>query len=498
MPRHEEKLTQLAALEKVDLLMIGDSITHSWENTGKQTWQQYYGKRKALNLGFSGDRTEHVLWRLDHGELDGCKPKVVVLMIGTNNTGHRKDPPQAIAAGVKKILERIEAKSPQTKVLLLAIFPRAADKNDPQRMNNDKTNTLLAMQESLTTQIAGLDQRVEACQAGMEGQASTEADLRDEIVELQAELVARDATIARLEQDAAAASAAEGHDDSRVTALLAMAEKRAADLERTTTALNAALSRKAALEGEARQAEAARVALQADLAAAEAAARQASDDSAVEIARLQSLLDQALSQAEAAQTDFAAVGEMAGDLAAAQAEIERLEGALEADAGTGAMPSTAEATPAATALNQGLQAWSAVASQARPEVEGLALPGDSLVLSGSESIFLTGSAEISETGQVLLDELAAEILSIMETLPVDADWRLEVQGHADIRPTGARWPSNWELSAYRASAAVRALAEAGAPVERLAAVGLGEYHPLVDEATQEAYAMNRRLELRFR
>ena len=361
-----------------------------------------------------------------------------------------------------------------------------------------ETNTLLAMQESLTTQIAGLDQRVEACQAGMEGLASTEADLRDEIAALQAELVARDATIARLEQDAVAASAAEGHDDSRVTALLAMAEKRAADLERTTTALNAALSRKAALEGEARQAEAARVALQADLAAAEAAARQASDDSAAEIARLQSLLDQALSQAEAAQTDFAAVGEMAGDLAAAQAEIERLEGALKADAGTGAMPSTAEATPAATALNQGLQAWSAVASQARPEVEGLALPGDSLVLSGSESIFLTGSAEISETGQVLLDELAAEILSIMETLPADADWRLEVQGHADIRPTGARWPSNWELSAYRASAAVRALADAGVPVERLAAVGLGEYHPLVDEATQEAYAMNRRLELRFR
>ena len=355
-----------------------------------------------------------------------------------------------------------------------------------------ETNTLLAMQESLTTQIAGLDQRVEACQAGMEGQASTEVDLRDQIALLLAELVARDATIARLEQEAAAASAAEGHDDSRVTALLAMAEKRAADLERTTTALNAALSRKAALEGEARQAEAARTALQAKLAAAEAAARQASDDSAAEIARLQSLLDQALSQAEAAQTDFAAVGEMAGDLAAAQAEIERLEGVIEADAGA------AEATPAATALNQGLQAWSAVASQARPEVEGLALPGDSLVLSGSESIFLTGSAEISETGQALLDELAAEILSIMATLPADADWRLEVQGHADIRPTGARWPSNWELSAYRASAAVRALAEAGVPVERLAAVGLGEYHPLVDEATQAAYAMNRRLELRFR
>ena len=110
---------------------------------------------------------------------------------------------------------------------------------------------------------------------------------------------------------------------------------------------------------------------------------------------MQSLLDQALSQAEAAQTDFAAVGEMAGDLAAAQAEIERLEGVIEADAGAGtSMPSTA----AADALNDGLQAWSAVASQARPEVEGLALPGDSLVLSGSEFSYAASATTEKKKG----------------------------------------------------------------------------------------------------
>ena len=141
--RHEKKLVD-AQKGNWELIFLGDSITHSWEDTGKQIWNQYYGKRKALNLGFSGDRTEHVLWRLDHGELDGCQPKVVVIMIGTNNTGHRRDPPQAIAAGVEKILERVKEKLPQTKVLLLGIFPRAANKAHSKRVNNDQTNALLA------------------------------------------------------------------------------------------------------------------------------------------------------------------------------------------------------------------------------------------------------------------------------------------------------------------------------------------------------------------
>ncbi|MGI9454594.1 MAG: platelet-activating factor acetylhydrolase IB subunit [Pirellulales bacterium] len=140
--RHESKAIE-AKKNKWDIIFLGDSITHSWETAGKKTWNKYYQKRRALNLGFSGDRTEHVLWRLDNGEFEEVQPKVVVLMIGTNNTGHRKDPPKAIAAGVEKIIERINTKSPKTKILLLAIFPRSEKVSDPQRKNNDRANALI-------------------------------------------------------------------------------------------------------------------------------------------------------------------------------------------------------------------------------------------------------------------------------------------------------------------------------------------------------------------
>ena len=140
--RHESKAIE-AKKNKWDIIFLGDSITHSWETAGKKTWNKYYQKRRAINLGFSGDRTEHVLWRLDNGEFEEVQPKVVVLMIGTNNTGHRKDPPKAIAAGVEKIIERINTKSPTTKILLLAIFPRSEKVSDPQRKNNDRANALI-------------------------------------------------------------------------------------------------------------------------------------------------------------------------------------------------------------------------------------------------------------------------------------------------------------------------------------------------------------------
>ena len=99
---------------KVDLLMIGDSITHGWEGAGKEVWQKFYAKRNAVNLGISGDQTQHVLWRLENGNLDGIQPKLAVLMIGTNNAAGGN--PQEIAAGVRAIVERLRAKLPQTKI----------------------------------------------------------------------------------------------------------------------------------------------------------------------------------------------------------------------------------------------------------------------------------------------------------------------------------------------------------------------------------------------
>src|SRR5437762_6002371 len=81
----------------IDLLFVGDSITDFWRRSGSNVWEKYYTPRHAANFGISGDRTEHVLWRIEHGELDGLHPKVVVLMIGTNNSNSNS--PEDISAG---------------------------------------------------------------------------------------------------------------------------------------------------------------------------------------------------------------------------------------------------------------------------------------------------------------------------------------------------------------------------------------------------------------
>jgi beta-glucosidase len=126
----------------VDLLMVGDSITHAWDGPGKPTWDRYYGHRKAVNLGFGGDRTQHVLWRLIHGELGDIAPKVAVVMIGTNNAN--MDNPNEIFGGVRAVTNTLRGILPQTKVLILAVFPRGATANDWRRKNNEAANALIA------------------------------------------------------------------------------------------------------------------------------------------------------------------------------------------------------------------------------------------------------------------------------------------------------------------------------------------------------------------
>ena len=147
MPRHEEKLAEIArrkaAGEPTELVFIGDSITHNWEQHNKPLWDEFWGKYHALNLGYGGDRTENVLWRLQHGEIDGIAPKVAVMMIGTNNTGFRMEEPALIYAGIKRDIQEIQKHMPHTKILLLAIFPRGEKADDAQRMNNEKVNALL-------------------------------------------------------------------------------------------------------------------------------------------------------------------------------------------------------------------------------------------------------------------------------------------------------------------------------------------------------------------
>ncbi len=118
-----------AAPGNYDIEFIGDSITQGWEGNGKNVWQQLGSKYKIINMGVGGDRTEHVLWRFDQGQLDGIKAKVAVVMIGTNNSNKNKDGKEQytdteILEGVTAIVNEIRRRQPDTKVLLLGIFPR--------------------------------------------------------------------------------------------------------------------------------------------------------------------------------------------------------------------------------------------------------------------------------------------------------------------------------------------------------------------------------------
>jgi lysophospholipase L1-like esterase len=118
--------------DKAEVLFVGDSITQGWEGSGKEVWEHYYAPRHAVNIGISGDRTEHVLWRLDHGNVDTLKPKVAVLLIGVNNIPDEKNSTADILEGVKEVAQKLEDKLPNTKILLLGIFPFRKD-FDPLR-----------------------------------------------------------------------------------------------------------------------------------------------------------------------------------------------------------------------------------------------------------------------------------------------------------------------------------------------------------------------------
>ncbi len=150
----------------VGLLFIGDSITAGWASTARtHIWESYYGQYQPANFGIGGDQTQHVIWRIENGELAGLTPKVTVLMLGTNNTGAAPTGHTIaeIAAADKKIVELIRAKIPGTKILLLAIFPRGARKN-PQGIITDSAITDAARRteiiNAVNVELAKLDDGV--------------------------------------------------------------------------------------------------------------------------------------------------------------------------------------------------------------------------------------------------------------------------------------------------------------------------------------------------
>jgi len=140
MERHES-MNAKARQGKVDLIYIGDSIVQRYEGVGKPVWDHYYAPRNALNLGISGDRTQHVIWRLDHGNIDGINPKLAIVMIGQNNGGHNSA--TEIAEGVTEVVKRIRTTLPNTKILLLGIFQRR-EKPTPERAVLAEANQIIS------------------------------------------------------------------------------------------------------------------------------------------------------------------------------------------------------------------------------------------------------------------------------------------------------------------------------------------------------------------
>lgn len=134
----------------IDLIFLGDSITFGWQREGAKVWDEYYGKRHAVNFGIGGDRTQHVLWRVQNGNLNGLAhpkaghaPRLLVLMIGTNNSNGNDNTAAEIGAGVKACIAAIREKLPETRILLLSVFPRG-EKPNPQREKNAEASRIAA------------------------------------------------------------------------------------------------------------------------------------------------------------------------------------------------------------------------------------------------------------------------------------------------------------------------------------------------------------------
>jgi len=118
------------------ILFLGDSLTEKWDPA---IWQQHFAPRGALNAGVNGDRTEHLLWRLSHGNLDGPQPRAAVLLIGTNDVGWNR-PPELVAEGIRANLEVLRSRLPNTRILLLALLPRSESPISARRRQISEVN----------------------------------------------------------------------------------------------------------------------------------------------------------------------------------------------------------------------------------------------------------------------------------------------------------------------------------------------------------------------
>lgn len=142
MKRHEGLLQARDRQIGAQVVFLGDSITEGWGGEGKAAWHRHFPE--ALNLGIGGDETQHILWRMERGALDGLSPRVLVLLIGTNNIGNSGMSGEKSAEGVKKVVAEIRRRLPETKILLLAVFPRDEKPGTPFRQEVETLNALIS------------------------------------------------------------------------------------------------------------------------------------------------------------------------------------------------------------------------------------------------------------------------------------------------------------------------------------------------------------------
>ena len=151
--RHEQKLAELRA-QPPALIWLGDSITQDWELEGPPTWrdfapiwQAYYGGRRAINLGFKGDNTSHLLWRMQNGELDGITPRAAIVLIGANNMGRVHWNGSQTLAGITAVVDELHRRLADTRVILLGILPSIR--------SNYVTRTTAEVNRGLTERYGG-------------------------------------------------------------------------------------------------------------------------------------------------------------------------------------------------------------------------------------------------------------------------------------------------------------------------------------------------------
>lgn len=144
--KHHENRKKAVTEKPVNLLMIGDSIIFEYDRSARPIWDEYYGKRDAVNIASSGDATGHMLWHIQDGGLDGMKdrnPKVVVMLLGTNNRGEPEKKGQDTALGILALLKEIHGRLPESKIVLMALLPRGWTPDDKGRIRNNEVNEII-------------------------------------------------------------------------------------------------------------------------------------------------------------------------------------------------------------------------------------------------------------------------------------------------------------------------------------------------------------------